>query len=60
MEEQWCIALGSGTDLASHVVSLLVTGLPPWCGVRGLGKANPSIPTCHCYLKFSQGCLTHL
>lgn len=29
MEEQWCIALGSGTDLASHVVSLLVTGLPP-------------------------------
>lgn len=39
MEELW-VPLGSGSNLASRAVSLLVPGLPRWCGVRGLAEAN--------------------
>lgn len=36
MGEQWeeGVTFGLESNLASHVVSLLVSRLPPWCGVR--------------------------
>lgn len=55
VEDQWCVT-GLESDLASHVLSLLASGLfsgvvlGPWRGEFG-------IPICRCFLKFAWGWL---
>lgn len=56
VEEQWCITFGLESDLASHVVSLLASGL--FSGVvLGAWRGEFGIPICRFFLKFAQGCL---
>lgn len=54
VEDQWCITFGLESDLASHVVSLLASGLFSGA-VLGAWRGEFGIPICRCFLKFARG-----
>ena len=54
VEDQWCITFGLESDLASHVVSLLASGLFSGA-VLGAWRGEFGIRICRCFLKFARG-----